>query len=55
MTSFKIAILDLYEGESNEGMRCIHQLIDEFRKETGLEIVSQVFDVRQKHEIADYC
>jgi GMP synthase-like glutamine amidotransferase len=53
MSSLKIAILDLYEGEPNEGMRCIHQLIDEFRKETDREIISHVFDVRLKSEIAD--
>jgi len=49
----RIAILDLYEGEPNEGMRCIHQLIDEFRKESNLQIISQVFDVRLKNDIAD--
>lgn len=53
MNPFKIAILDLYEGEPNEGMRCIHQLIDEFRQENNLDIVSHVFEVRLKNEMAD--
>ncbi len=49
----RIAILDLYEGEPNEGMRCIHNLIQEFELETEHKIYSQVFDVRLKNEIAD--
>jgi GMP synthase-like glutamine amidotransferase len=53
MHSFKIAILDLYEGEANEGMRCIHQLIEEFRVETSLPIYLKVFDVRLKKEMPD--
>lgn len=49
----KIAILDLYEGEANEGMRCIHQLIDQFKSAVSFPVMIQVFDVRQKLEIAD--
>jgi homoserine O-succinyltransferase/O-acetyltransferase len=30
MDFLKIAVLDLYEGEANEGMRCIRQLLDHF-------------------------
>jgi homoserine O-succinyltransferase/O-acetyltransferase len=26
----KIAILDLYEGEPNEGMRCLHEIIRQY-------------------------
>jgi GMP synthase-like glutamine amidotransferase len=49
----KIAILDLYEGESNEGMRCIRALVDQFTNGTNLPVTYQVFDVRQHAEIAD--
>ena len=49
----KIAILDLYEGESNEGMRCICELVDQFKNEVNTPISYQVFDVRQHLEIAD--
>ncbi len=49
----KIAILDLYEGESNEGMRCILELVDQFRNEVNFPITCQRFDVRQHLEIAD--
>ncbi len=49
----KIAILDLYEGESNEGMRCIRELVDQFKNEVTFPVSYQVFDVRQHLEIAD--
>ena len=49
----RIAILDLYEGAANEGMRGIRQLIEEFHADSHLSVKSQVFDVRQKAEVPD--
>ncbi len=49
----RIAILDLYEGEENEGMRCLRQLVSEFNHVAGVPVTHQVFDVRQHHQIAD--
>jgi len=48
-----IAILDLYEGVANEGMRGIKQLIEEFGAEFHLAVRYQIFDVRLKNEIPD--
>lgn len=48
---FRIAILDMYDGFENEGMRCIKKIISTFREDEGLELDCQVFDVRQKLEI----
>ena len=53
MASIKIAVLDLYEGEANEGMRCIRQLLEQFKNDHQLDLTYQVFDVRLKKEIAD--
>ncbi|NOT75502.1 MAG: GMP synthase [Cyclobacteriaceae bacterium] len=53
MSSIKIAILDLYEGETNEGMRCILQLVEQFKHDFGLNLTYDVIDVRLKKEIAD--
>lgn len=47
----KIAILDLYNGKPNEGMRCIKMLVNDFFKIEGLEGSFQIFDVRQKNEV----
>jgi GMP synthase-like glutamine amidotransferase len=45
--SIRIAVLDLYEGETNEGMRCIRQLLDHFKAESGHEVSYEIFDVRK--------
>jgi len=49
----RIAVLDLYEGTANEGMRGIRQLIEEFEADCHLPVKYQIFDVRQKAEVAD--
>jgi GMP synthase-like glutamine amidotransferase len=49
----RIAILDLYEGVANEGMRGLRQLIEEFEADCHMTVKYQFFDVRQKTEIAD--
>ena len=47
----RIAILDLYEGKANQGMRCIRAIIQEFARKNNVEIESREFDVRQKNEL----
>lgn len=49
----KIAILDMYNNSSGEGMRCIVKLIDEFHGREGMLIETKIFNVRAKHEIPD--
>ncbi|TAE05808.1 MAG: GMP synthase [Bacteroidetes bacterium] len=49
----KIAVLDMYEGHANEGMRCIRQLIQDFLSKEGIQGKYEVFDVRLKNELPD--
>jgi homoserine O-succinyltransferase len=49
----RIAILDLYEGKPNQGMRCIHEIVAEWKENQQFEVESQVFDVRSKNELPD--
>ncbi|CAN5198730.1 hypothetical protein BH09BAC3_BH09BAC3_02740 [soil metagenome] len=49
----KIAILDLYEGEANEGMRCIIQLVEQFKNDHRLDLIYDIFDIRLKKQVAD--
>jgi homoserine O-succinyltransferase/O-acetyltransferase len=49
----RVAILDLYEGKANQGMRCIHQILHEWTKLTGLSVYFDIFDVRLKNELPD--
>jgi homoserine O-succinyltransferase len=49
----RIAILDLYDGVPNEGMRGIRQLIEEFEVDFHLTVTYEVFDVRLKIQVPD--
>lgn len=46
-------MLDLYEGEANEGMRGIKQLISSFASDCQLNMVYHIYDVRSKNEVPD--
>lgn len=45
----KLAILDMYDGVPNEGMRCIKAVVDQY----GPDVDWEVFDVRSKNEVPD--
>lgn len=49
--TIRIAVLDMYEGVPNEGMRGIRQLIDEFTADSHLPVTSTLYDVRLKDEV----
>ncbi len=44
-----LAILDMYDGEPNQGMRCIKDIVGRFNE----QLTYRVFDVRGKAEIPD--
>jgi len=49
----KVAILDLYEGVPNEGMRCLRNILREFGKDNNIEVQGDEFEVRQRNEVPD--
>lgn len=49
----KVAILDLYEGVPNQGMRCIRTILAEWAAANDISLQSDEFDVRQKNEFPD--
>lgn len=49
----KLAILDLYAGVANEGMRCIREIIHQWSEANFLHLDVQTFDVRLKNELPD--
>jgi GMP synthase-like glutamine amidotransferase len=51
--SIRIAILDLYEGKENQGMRCIREILNQFGEHNNLDISWDEFDVRLKNEVPD--
>ena len=48
-TQIKIAVLDMYDGTPNQGMRCIIDIINRFNQ----IVTFQIFDVRRKSELPD--
>lgn len=53
MLPLKIAILDMYAGVANEGMRCIHQLIARTQLTLGQDFEVEVFDIRTANNVPD--
>ena len=49
--NLRIAILDLYEGQANEGMRCIRAILAEWSKAHEFDITVDEFNVRQFNEV----
>lgn len=49
----RVAILDLYEGVDNQGMRCIRELLNDFGEQQGLDLEWDEFEVRQLHQLPD--
>jgi homoserine O-succinyltransferase/O-acetyltransferase len=48
----RIATIDLYNNERNEGMRCIKEIVSEAQsRSNALEITYEVFDTRFKDEV----
>ena len=53
MDPLRIAILDMYEGRPNQGMRCLRDLLGAFAKEQGRAIELREFEVRLRKEVPD--
>jgi GMP synthase-like glutamine amidotransferase len=49
----KVAILDLYDGIENEGMRGFREILDRYKIKNDLNLSYEVFDVRKKVEEPD--
>ena len=49
----RIAILDMYEGAANQGMRCIREILNQFGELYNLDISWDEFEVRLEKNIPD--
>lgn len=50
-STIRVAILDLYEGQANEGMRCIRTILADWSKANHQPIEIKEFDVRLNLEV----
>ncbi len=51
--SIRVAILDLYEGFANQGMRCIHEILNQFGESNNIELSWDEFEVRLEKKVPD--
>ena len=51
MTTVRLAILDMYTGVANEGMRCIRQLIRRAEAANQVHFATETFDVRGQNQL----
>ncbi len=47
----RVAVLDLYEGVANQGMRCIREILNQFGDLNNIDVITDEFDVRLKKEV----
>ncbi len=52
--TLRVAILDLYEGVENQGMRGLRELLNQFAEIHHLDLITREFDIRQKDEFPDF-
>jgi len=50
----KVAILDLYDGIANEGMRGFQDILKRYREKHKVNLRYSIFDVRKKCEVPDH-
>ena len=51
--SWKVAVLDMYEGVPNEGMRCIREILTKYASMHALDLQFDEFEVRQQIQVPD--
>jgi homoserine O-succinyltransferase len=49
----RVAILDLYEGQPNQGMRCLREILKRYGSDHGLDLQHDEFEVRLEHQVPD--
>ncbi|MFA6084411.1 type 1 glutamine amidotransferase [Mucilaginibacter sp.] len=50
-TEIRVAILDLYDGIANEGMRGFRDILERYKVKHGLNLKYEIFDVRRKAQV----
>ena len=48
---FRVAILDMYKGEPNQGMRNLREILERFALEKNITLQKKIYDVRGKKEL----
>ncbi len=49
----RVAILDMYEGHENQGMRCLREILNQYAESNNIDMEWDEFDVRLENEVPD--
>jgi homoserine O-succinyltransferase/O-acetyltransferase len=49
----RVAILDLYEGVANQGMRCLREILNQFGEINHLDLQVEEYEVRQSLQVPE--
>ena len=52
--TIRVAILDLYDGVENQGMRGLREILNQFADFNHLDLIRKEFDVRRKDELPGF-
>ncbi len=47
----RVAILDMYEGVENQGMRCLREILNQFAELNNIELQRDEFEVRREEQL----
>ncbi|MEJ7737385.1 MAG: GMP synthase [Chitinophagaceae bacterium] len=51
--SIRVAILDMYEGAPNQGMRCLREILNQYGEANNIDLQWDEFEVRLKKRVPD--
>jgi GMP synthase-like glutamine amidotransferase len=49
--NIKVAVIDMNNGNPNQGMRGIKEILQNYRDQTQINLTYQIYDIRQKGEV----
>lgn len=52
-SNIKVAVIDMNNGNPNQGMRGIQEILQHYKEKNQLDLSYDIFDIRQKDEVPD--
>lgn len=53
LKTIRVAVLDLYDGQANQGMRCLRDILRQYGASNQFGVVWDEFEVRQQQQVPD--
>ena len=49
----RVALLDLYEGQANQGMRCLREILNQYGEANNVDLIWHEYEVRLEQQLPD--